>query len=223
VRSLALTLALVFAFAPRAAASDWITDDGQQAQLTADAAGNVGVSWLQGGARSELVVPMHGQVYHSALPGHDVSRPGSAGGLPFGAVVRKTSSGWYVALQRWDVAGQPSALHAARWKGAATQLTLNVTPTRLTGRVTFQGKPVTGFSPTPAGKRVRIYVYVDCFGCPAARHGWSAMLGLRPKADGTFATLLRPSWRGRRYRAAVQGPNIGATLAPDAQAFAPAA
>jgi hypothetical protein len=67
---------------------------------------------------------------------------------------------------------------------------------------------------------MRIYVYVDCFGCPAAPHGWSAMVGLRPKADGTFAARLRPSWRGSRYRAAVAGPNIGTTLAPDAQAFA---
>jgi hypothetical protein len=46
------------------------------------------------------------------------------------------------------------------------------------------------------------------------------MLGVRPKADGTFSVLLRPSWIGTRYRASVSGPNIGTTLAPDAQAFA---
>ena len=46
------------------------------------------------------------------------------------------------------------------------------------------------------------------------------MLGVPPKTDGSFAVRLRPSWTGSRYRAAVAGPNLGAVLAPDAQAFA---
>jgi hypothetical protein len=40
------------------------------------------------------------------------------------------------------------------------------------------------------------------------------MLGVAPKADGTFAVLLRPQWMGKRYRATVAGP----AYAPDAQA-----
>jgi hypothetical protein len=44
------------------------------------------------------------------------------------------------------------------------------------------------------------------------------MIGVAPKADGSFAVLVRPEWRGRRYRASVAGPNLGTTLAPDAQA-----
>jgi hypothetical protein len=223
MRTAAVLVPLLFAgVAPTAFASDWITNGGTQVRLNADAAGDIGVSWAQGGTRTELVVPVHGQVFHATLPGPDVSRIAPAAGLPSGAVVRRTPSGWLVAVQRWVVAAQPVALHVARWKGTPTALTLSATATRLSGRATFQGKPVTGFSTTPAGTRLRIYVYVDCFGCPAARHGWSAMIGLRPKADGTFAVLLRPSWRGSHYRAAVAGPNIGATLAPDAEALAPA-
>ncbi len=43
------------------------------------------------------------------------------------------------------------------------------------------------------------------------------MTGVAPKADGTFSVLLRPDWTGSRYRATVLGPNLGATLAPDAE------
>ena len=122
---------------------------------------------------------------------------------------------------RTGVAGQPRALHVARWTGAPTKLTLAFDGTRLRGQASFQGKPVSGFSPTPAGKRLRVYVYLDCFGCLANQHGWSPMLGVAPRSDGSFSVLLRPSWRGTRYRAAVAGPNLGATLAPDAQAYSP--
>lgn len=62
-------------------------------------------------------------------------------------------------------------------------------------------------------KRLRIYVYLDCFGCRGAPDGLSRMLGVAPKADGMFALLLRPSWIGRSYRATVAGPSY----APDAQ------
>lgn len=88
---------------------------------------------------------------------------------------------------------------------------------RLTGSATYRGRPLSGFTTTLEGKRLRIYVYLDCFGCPGAPSGWTRMLGVAPKADGTFAALLRPSWLGRRYRATVAGPNAGTTYAPDAQ------
>ena len=41
------------------------------------------------------------------------------------------------------------------------------------------------------------------------------MIGVAPKADGSFSALLRPEWTGSRYRATVLGPNIGSTLAPE--------
>ena len=62
----------------------------------------------------------------------------------------------------------------------------------------------------------KFYVYLDCFGC-GGRAGWSFMLGVAPKADGTFSALIRPNWKGTRYRATVAGPNAGTTYAPDAQ------
>jgi len=218
----AAVLAAVVAASP-AVASYSIANDAAGAELSADAKGDVAVSFLQGGTRVEFVVPPAGQGYHGALPGADVSRPSSAAGLPFAPVVRSTPQGWFVALQTWSVAGQPTALHVARWKGAPTALTLAATSERLTGTATFQGAPVTGFRTTPAGTRQKIYVYVDCFGCPADPNGWSAMLGVSPKADGSFAVRLKPSWTGSRYRASLAGPNDGETLAPDAQAFASAA
>jgi hypothetical protein len=82
--------------------------------------------------------------------------------------------------------------------------------------VSFGGKPVSGHSTTLAGLRPKIYVYLDCFGC-GGQAGWSFMLGVAPRADGTFSVLLRASWKGSRYRATVAGPNVGTTYAPDAQ------
>ena len=43
------------------------------------------------------------------------------------------------------------------------------------------------------------------------------MLGVAPKADGSFSVALRPSWTGRRYRATMLGPNVGGQLAPGAR------
>jgi hypothetical protein len=202
--------------ASSALGSVWITNGAERAQLSADAAGDAVVRWGQ----TTLLVPLLGKVVHSGLPGPDVSRPAPAAGLTFTPAVRRIPSGWLLAVQEWDVAGQPVALHLARWKGEPTQLTLTATGARLSGTASFQGSPLPAFSPTPSGIPVRTYVYIDCFGCATSPTGWSAMLGVRPKADGTFSVLLRPSWIGTRYRASVSGPNIGTTLAPDAQAFA---
>jgi hypothetical protein len=211
---------VVSELAPSAAAADWVANEATQIHVSADAAGDLGVSWAAAGTRNELVDPAHGQVYHGALPGPDVSRAAPSAGLPFGAVVRRTPGGWLVAAQMWSTAAGPRSLHISRWKGAPPVLTLSAQGARLTGRATFEGKPVPRYSPTPAGRQQRLYVYIDCFGCPGAPHGWSSMLGISPRVDGTFATGLRASWRGSRYRAALEGPNIGATRAPDVQAFA---
>ena len=60
-------------------------------------------------------------------------------------------------------------------------------------------------------------VYLDCFAC-GGKAGWIRMIGVAPRADGSFAVLVRPSWQGTRFRATVAGPNAGTTFAPDAQA-----
>jgi hypothetical protein len=185
--------------------------------LRVDARGAAEIGWTEGGSRRYLVVPAAGKVFHGRLAGPDVSTPASVPGLAGVRVVRKGPGGTVWALQAWQPAGRPAELHLARWKGAPTQLTLADDGTHLIGQVTFQGRPVSGTSPTTAGKQVRIYVYLDCSGC-AAGPGWTPMLGVAPHADGSFSVLLRPSWMGREYRASVEGPNLGATLAPDAQA-----
>ena len=89
--------------------------------------------------------------------------------------------------------------------------------------MSFDGHPVTGFSPTQAGKEVRAYVYIECFGCPGNPNGWMLMVGVAPKADGSFAVYLRSSWDGKRYRATIAGPNVDGMLAPDAQTVIDAA
>ena len=219
---LLLALAVSPAIAvPAARGSDWIVNGGSSPSLLVDARGNAQVSWSSGGARTYLVVPPAGRVFHSRISGPDTSKRAGAGGLPNALAVRRTADGTMWALQKWDVAGQPVALHFARWSGAPTELTLALSGTRLSGTVTFHGKPVFGTSPTPSGQAVRIYVYVDCLGCAASPNGWSPLLGVAPAADGSFALALRPAWTGaRRYRATVAGPNLGTTLAPDAIAYA---
>ena len=156
----------------------------------------------------------------AALAGAITSLAAAGVRLPLAVVVRRGPGGMLYALQRWQVqAGGPLELHLARWLGAPTAITLASDGQRLTGSATFQGKPVTGFTSTLEGKRLRIYVYVDCLGCPG-KSGWSRLIGVAPKADGTFGVFLKPSWLGRRYRATVAGQNVGTTFAPDAQAEA---
>jgi hypothetical protein len=190
------------------------------ANLGVDARGTAVISWVQGGLRQTLTVPAHGQLFHGGSLSRDVSRVAPAGALANALVVRRTPDGRMWALQSWSARpGGPVELHLARWKGAPTKLTLAYDGSRLTGRAEFQGKPVTGTSPTLEGKRLRIYVYLDCSGCPGAGSGWKRMIGVAPKTDGSFSVLVRPEWKGKRFRAFLLGPNIGATLAPDAQAI----
>jgi hypothetical protein len=179
-----------------------------------DAKGDALVSWTQAGKRQSVIVPPHGQLYHGgSLAGADVSRRAAVPGLSLAVAARRTPGGALWALQEWQVEpGGPIELHLARWKGAPTHLALAFDGTRLTGRATFQGRPVTRTTFTLEGKHPRIYVYLDFW-----TGAWHRMLGLAPKADGSFSVLVRPSWKGTRYRAIVAGPNIGSTLAPDVQ------
>jgi hypothetical protein len=186
--------------------------------LAVDRNGKARVGWTASGARRTLFVPPSGEVtYSGSLAGPDVSRPASVAGLRLALAVRRTPDGMLWALQRWAIPGRRTELHLARWRGAPTRLSLRVDGNRLRGTALFQGRPVSGFSSTPAGKRMRIYVYLDCFGCDARPGGWSAMLGVAPRSDGSFSVWLRPSWQGERYRATIAGPNVGAVRAPDAQ------
>ena len=217
----AVASAAMLALAGTAEGSVWIANDASRPGLRVDARSFAEVDWTQGGARRTQLVPPRGEVLPGGHVATDIARAAAAPGVPFARVVRTTPDGTLWALQLWrPQPGGPLELHLASWTGAPTKLELSADSVRVTGRVTFHGRPVTGFSTTPAGKRLRIYVYLDCFRCPAGGSGWGRMLGVAPKADGTFAVRLRPEWTGTRYRASVAGPNLGATRAPDAQAVA---
>jgi hypothetical protein len=107
-------------------------------------------------------------------------------------------------------------LRFSRWRGKPPVVTLAGEPRLdgelLTGRATFAGRAVPLTSPTPEGKRLRSYVYLDRL----VAGSWRRIGGVATRADGSFRRLIRPSELGSRYRAVVPGPNIGATLAPDA-------
>ena len=211
-----LVLAVLLAAAGQAGASIWLGDDAVRPVLRVDAKGDALVSWTQAGKQQSLFVPPHGQLYHGGrLAGPDVSRRAAVRGLLLAVAVRRTPDGTLWALQKWHEPGGPVELHLARWKGAPTRLFLALNGTRLIGRATFQGRPVTGKTFTLEGKRPRIYVYLDYW-----TGAWHRMLGVAPKADGTFSVLIRPGWKGSLYRATVAGPNFGSTLAPDAQTVA---
>lgn len=192
-----------------------------RATLGVDSKGTAVVTWVQGGAKQVVTVPAKGQLFHGGSLSHDVSRPAPKSLVANALVVRGTADGRLWALQAWpETPGGPIDLHLARWKGAPTKLTLAYDGSKLTGTATFQGKPVTGTSPTLEGKQLRIYVYIDCTGCSGAGAAWKRMIGVPPKADGSFSVFVRPEWKGKRYRATLLGPNIGTTFAPDAQVIA---
>jgi hypothetical protein len=222
VAALGCALLVVLGVAQPGSASYGIATDASSPGLRADAKGSAEVSWRAGGARYTFVVPKSGEGYHGVLAGPDILRPANVP-LPMAVVVGKTPDGTLWALQQLAVSGRPTSLDLSRWRGAPTKLTLTTDGKRLRGSVTFDGRPVSGSSPTPAGRPVRVYVYIECFGCPGESSQWMLMLGVPPKADGSFSVYLRSSWMGRRYRATVAGPNVGGALAPDAQTVIDAA
>jgi hypothetical protein len=212
---------LAAATAGPAAGSLAVAYDAQRPALRVDSRGNAEVSWTSGGARRYLLVPPRGRVLPGArLPGRDVRRAAPGPRLPFQRVLRRTPDGRRWALQTWRARpGGPVELHLSRWRGAPTSVTLTVTETVLEGSADFQGRPVTGFSPTPEGKRLRHYAFVDCLGCRGTR-AWTRLTAVLTRANGSFRLFLRPAWRGSRYRVTVAGPNRGTTLAPMASAVA---
>ena len=163
-------------------------------------------------------MPPTGRVYPGRrLAAGDVSRSSTAVAIPFRRVLRRTPDGRHWALQSWRVRpGGPVELRFSRWRGAPPVITLTTAPRfdgeLVSGRATFAGRAVPLYSPTPEGKRIRSYVYID----RATPTGWSRIGGVATRADGTFRLYVPPASLGTRYRAVLPGPNIGATFAPDA-------
>ena len=215
--------AAVWAAADGASASITVATNAQRPALRVDAKGWAEVTWTSGGRRQSLLVPPTGRVFPGRrLAGADVSRPTTEVKLPFARVVRRTPDGRFWALQAWRVAkGGPIELRFSRWRGAPTEVDLTATPRRqtelLSGRATFQGRPVTGYSPTPAGTRILLAAALDCFTCLGSR-GWVRFTQVRTRANGSFAATVPLRARAARYRVTIAGPNRGATYAPDASA-----
>jgi hypothetical protein len=217
IRGVVVAAVALGAVAPASAATT-ITRDAQRPALRVDAQGNAEVSWTAGGERRYVFVPPTGKVYPGRkLTAPDVSRADSSVALPYKRVLRRTPDGKLWALQAWrPAAGAPVDLRFSRWRGAAPLVTLTAEPRfdgeRVTGRATFAGKAVPLFSPTPEGKRIRSYAYLE----RETAAGWGPVAGVATKANGSFQLFVPAGKLGTRYRAIVPGPNIGTTLAPDA-------
>ena len=210
--------ALALAVATGASASITLGTNPQRPALRVDGRGNAEVSWTAGGVRRFVFVPPTGRVYPGRrLAAVDISRSSNVVALPFLRVLRRTPDGRLWALQTWRVQpGGPVELRFARWRGSPPKVTVvseaRFEGERVTGRATFAGRPVPLYSPTPEGKRIRSYAYVD----RAATSGWSRVAGVATRADGSFRLFIPAGKLGARYRAVLPGPNIGVTLAPDA-------
>jgi hypothetical protein len=186
--------------------------------LRVDAKGNAEVGWTVGGVHHSFVVPEKGPGYNGGLLAANVLKPVKIG-LPMAVAVGQIPDGTYFALQQRTVQGRPTSLDLSRWRGAPTELTLVTDKQRLRGTATFQGKPLTGLSPTPGGSQIKAAVFIECFGCPGHKQTWMPMLSVSPKHDGSFAVYLRPTWVGTKYRATIAGQNVNGTLEPDAETF----
>jgi hypothetical protein len=222
---LGLLVIVALALGDAAAASITVATNVQRPALRVDARGNAEISWTAGARRHYLLVPPTGRFLPGArLPGRDVSRSTTAVAIPYRRVLRRTPDGRYWALQTWRVGfARAVELRFSRWRGAPTRITLVAEPFRrtelLTGRATFQGRPVTGSSPTNAGTRILHSAFADCWACGAV--GWVRFGAKRTSGDGSFSITVPLDRRGTKYRVSITGPNRGATLAPDAATVAP--
>lgn len=200
-----------------ASASITIGTNAQRPALRVDGRGNAEISWTAGGVRRYVLVPPAGRVYPGRrLTAADVSLRSSAPVLPFRRQLRRTPDGRVWALQIWRVHPRgPVELRFSRWRGKPPKLTLAAEPRfsgeLLSGRATFAGRPVPLYSPTPEGKRIRSYAYID----RETPSGWRRIGGVATRADGSFRLLVPARDLGRRYRAVLPGPNLGSALAPD--------
>jgi hypothetical protein len=212
---LVASCALVLLAPATAAAATTVATDVQRPALRVDERGNAEVSWTAGGVRRYVLVPPTGRVFPGRrLAGRDVSVGTTSVSLPFRRVLRRTPDGRLWALQTWRIrAGGPVELRFSRWRGAPPRLTAETRPRfggeLLTGVASLAGRPVPLFSPTPEGKRIRSYAYVDRW----TGRGWSRVAGAATRADGTFRLFVAAA--APRYRVVLPGPNVGTTLAPD--------
>ncbi|MEJ7569378.1 MAG: hypothetical protein WKF41_14065 [Gaiellaceae bacterium] len=213
-----LASAASLVFAASGSASITLGTNPQRPALRVDGRGNAEVSWTAGGVRRYVFVPPTGRVYPGRrLTAADVSRASTAVAISFRRALRRTPDGRLWALQTWRVLpGGPVELRFSRWREAAPKLTLASEPRfdgeRITGRATLAGRPVPLYSPTPEGKRIRSFAYID----RQMGSGWSRIAGAATRADGTFRLFVPAGKLATRYRAVLPGPNIGTTLAPDA-------
>jgi hypothetical protein len=223
----AVIAAAALAFAPAAGSSVTVAKNARAPALRVDARGNAEVSWTTRGVRRTLLVPPRGRALPGGrLPGRDVSRATSAVAIPFRRALRRTPDGRYWALQSWRlVRGGAIELRFSRWRARPTTIELTARSAGprqlLQGRATFHGRPVTGFWRTLEGTPIRHAAVFECFAC-YGRRGWSWFNSVRTQSDGSFGATVPPAAHGERYRSSIVGPNVGATLAPDASAVVPA-
>jgi hypothetical protein len=220
-------VALALAFASTAAASVTVTRNAVRPALRIDRHGNAEVSWMASGARRTLLIPADGRALPGGhLVGRDVSRRTTAVTIPFRRALRRTPDGRYWALQSWRLVREGAVeLRFSRWRGSATKMELAAQSAGLRqllrGRATFHRRAVTGFWRTLEGTPIRHAAVLECFACYGKR-GWSWFNSVRTQADGSFGATVPPAAHADRYRASIVGPNVGATLAPDASAVVPA-
>jgi hypothetical protein len=216
-RTTLIAIVATLAAAPASHAALTVATGAAAPALRVDAAGNAEISWTSGGKRMTVLVPRAGRtVAGGQLAGADVSRPLAGEQIPFQRAIRTGPGGWYYALQAWRPApGGPLELRFSRWQGVPTEVSLTASQTagggiRLTGRATLDERPLRA----APGLRV----YLDSLAGTASSRVGSARLG----AGGSYAWLVPSARAADSFRATLTGPNLGATLAPDASMVAPA-
>jgi hypothetical protein len=218
-------LSSVVVCAPAPASAALKIDSGTTAEsLGVDAHGRAQVSWTTNGTRRTAVVSGSSVRYR----GH-VKRTAAAvrvtPTVPFALLQLRLPDGEQFALQRLRRTGQygrlgPEELYLARWRGAATQLTVMESRRRVCGTVTYHGAPVYGFAHARSGNPLDALgrnIYIDSL----RPSGWYRMMGVLARPRG-YALAIRSGWTGSRYRALVIGPNMAGDLAPVASAETPA-
>lgn len=152
--------------------------------------------------------------------------------LPWLVVACRTPDGSYWALQTWQRGlrnyGMPSTgtrddweLRLSHWTGPVPLLEVGIGWAyrrfhSLYGRYTWKGRPIHGFSATPAGVPLDSFgrnLYVDTLNS-ALGPGWQRENGfLAHRGTGGFCYGFyphgsRPSGMGERYRLSVSGPGV---------------
>jgi hypothetical protein len=216
-RTMWIALVAAVAAVPASHAALTVATDAAAPALRVDAAGNAEISWTSGGRRMTALVPRTGRmVAGGQLAGADVSRALAGSQIPFQRAIRTGPGGWYYALQAWrPTPGGPLELRFSRWQGVPTEVSLTPSQTtgggiRLTGRATLDEKPLRA----APGLRV----YLDSL----AGTAWSRLGSARLGPGGSYAWRVPSGQAADSFRATVTGPNLGATLAPDASMVAPA-